>query len=257
MDPTAKWNILKVKGESFKKTLDTVAAEKRLNISINGSKILSIFCTPLMVRELAIGLVLTEGIVEGSICTDRISVLYGDDIAVDIPAEGKVRTDGATVTSGCVGGITYPKADALKTAGEGFFINAPALRELFRRFQKLSVLYTETGCVHSAAFSDGNDITCFAEDIGRHNAVDKALGCAVLEDIDLGNRAMLTSGRLSSEIVSKCARWGIPVVASRGAPTALALQIAEEKGITVVGFVRGERMNIYTHPDRVRDINIS
>jgi FdhD protein len=92
---------------------------------------------------------------------------------------------------------------------------------------------------------------CLAEDIGRHNAVDKVIGYALLEDIAFSGKIMLASGRLSSEIVSKCAKWGIPMVASRTSPTSLALEIAEKCGVTVAGFVRADRFNVYTSPERI------
>ncbi|MFA5354056.1 MAG: formate dehydrogenase accessory sulfurtransferase FdhD, partial [Thermodesulfovibrionales bacterium] len=119
------------------------------------------------------------------------------------------------------------------------------------QFQDASELYKVTGCVHSAALSDGKEILCLAEDIGRHNAVDKVIGYALSEGIPFEGKIMLASGRLSSEIVSKCARWGIPVVASRTSPTSLAVEIAEKYGVTVTGFIRAERMNVYTHPERI------
>ncbi len=250
MKATHKWTIRKLKGDTVSEVEDTIAEEKRLRISVNGKEVLGLYCTPLMVRELAVGLVMTEGIAEG-ICTERISILYGDEITVDVPAESEAKIEGASITSGCVGGITFKK-DLTDTAkGETTTVSRSKLRELFKEFQKRSSLYELTGCVHSAALSDGEDLVCFAEDIGRHNAVDKAIGCAILESANPQGKIMLASGRLSSEIVAKCAKWAIPIVASRTAPTALALGIAERTGVTVVGFVRGDRMNVYTYPERI------
>ena len=123
--------------------------------------------------------------------------------------------------------------------------------QLFKIFNKRSELYEATGCMHSAALSDGEDFIAFAEDIGRHNAVDKVIGEVILDGEKFSGKLMMASGRLSSEIVSKCSRWGIPIIASRAAPTALAVDIADAAGITLVGFVRGSRLNVYTHPERV------
>jgi FdhD protein len=251
MDGAGRHRVLKCRGGDCHEVQDLVAEEKRLAVSVNGTEVLSLYCTPLMVRELVVGLLMTEGVAEG-ICAERMSIVHGEEeITVDVAAEGKVRTGGASITSGCVGGVTFRKKHTAAAMKDRFRIRPAALRKLFAKFQKLSDLYNSTGCVHSAALSDGEDILCFAEDIGRHNAVDKVLGHAVLEDLDFKGKLMMASGRLSSEIVSKCARWGVPVVVSRTAPTALALRIAGESGITVVGFVRGERMNVYTHPERV------
>jgi FdhD protein len=204
-----------------------------------------------MVRELVAGLFMTEGIINGSWCADRMTIQYDEDILIDIPAEGEVSLEGSARTSGCVGGITFDKSVTSEKIDEGIKIEKDALRELFHDFQKRSDLYNMTGCIHSAAVSDGRHIIVVGEDIGRHNAVDKVIGYCFLEEISLKDKIILVSGRLSSEMATKCSRWGIPIVVSRAAPTALAIDIAERRGITMVGFMRGKRLNIYTHPERI------
>lgn len=251
MKSVVKKTICRNAGKSFDESEDPVAVEKRLRVAVNGSEVLSLYCTPLMVRELVVGMFMTEGIIKGGWCAERMSIEYGEDVLVDIPAEGEASTEGAVVTSGCIGGITFPKRALLKKIEDPFTIRESALKELFRQFQNASELYKTTGCVHSAALSDGESILSLAEDIGRHNAVDKILGFAILENISFAGKIMLASGRLSSEIVSKCAKWGIPMVASRTSPTSLAVDIAEKSGVTVVGFIRADRFNIYTHPHRI------
>jgi FdhD protein len=250
MDGTSRHRVLKIKGKGIDEVKDLVAQETRLMVSVNGKHVLSLYCTPLMVRELVVGLLMTEGVADG-ICTERMSIIYGEEISVDVLAEGEVRTEGASITSGCVGGITFQKKHTGMAKKDRSSIASGKLLGLFRKFHDRSELYNTTGCIHSAALSDGDELLCFAEDIGRHNAVDKVIGYCILEGLDFRGKVMLASGRLSSEIVSKCAKWGIPMVVSRTAPTALALRIAEESGVTVVGFLRGKRMNVYTHPERV------
>ncbi|MBZ0154643.1 MAG: formate dehydrogenase accessory sulfurtransferase FdhD [Alphaproteobacteria bacterium] len=251
MQSFIKRTICKNTADSFLEQEDFVAVEKRLRVSVNGKELLSLYCTPMMVRELVVGMFMTEDIIKGGWCAERMSIEYGDDVIVDIPAEGEVSMEGAVITSGCIGGITFPKRMSLRKTEDPFRIRADALKHLFRKFQNSSELYKLTGCVHSAGLSDGEHILCIAEDIGRHNAVDKVLGYALIESIPFEGKIMLASGRLSSEIVSKCAKWGIPVVASRTSPTSLAVDIAEKNGVTVVGFIRADRLNIYTHPHRV------
>ncbi|GAB4421367.1 MAG: formate dehydrogenase accessory sulfurtransferase FdhD [Thermodesulfovibrionales bacterium] len=230
---------------------DLVALEKKLKVSVNGKEILSLYCTPHMVRELVVGLMMTEGIIRGNWCAERMSIEYGDEIYVDIPAEGEVRTEGKIITSGCIGGVTFEKKLDLNPIEDTFAIDKESLRNIFSVFQARSELYKLTGCIHSAALSDGRSILCFAEDIGRHNAVDKVIGYAILENIPFTEKIMLASGRVSSEISSKCARWGIPILATRTAPTNLAVEIAEKRGVTIAGFIRGNRFNVYTHPERI------
>jgi len=247
-----KRHIFRNSGSLTEEREDLVGVEKRLRISVNGREVLSLYCTPLMVRELVVGMFMTEDIIKGGWCAERMTIEYNDDVMVDIPAEGEVSMEGGVITSGCIGGITFPKRLALQQIDDSFSINAEDLKNLFREFQTASGLYKLTGCVHSAGLSDGKQIICLAEDIGRHNAVDKVIGYALLENIPFKGKIMLASGRLSSEIVSKCARWGIPMVASRTSPTSLALDIAEKSGVTVAGFIRADRFNIYTHPQRIK-----
>jgi FdhD protein len=230
---------------------DAIAEEKRLRILINGRETLKMYCSPIMIRELVAGFLMTEGIINGGWCAERMSIQYGEDIIVDVPVEGEVSLEGGAITSGCVGGVTFERpfnGDALK---DNLKVEKDKLRELFHQYQKRSDLYNLTGCIHSAAITDGDYIIVCGEDIGRHNAVDKVVGYCVLEDISLQDKIILVSGRLSSEMATKCARWGIPIVVSRAAPTALAIDIANKRGITMVGFMRGKRLNIYTHPERI------
>ena len=181
-----------------------------------------------------------------------MSVQFGDDIVVEVTAEGKVNLEGSARTSGCVGGITFDRPVDSEVLNDSFTIEKDKLTELFHDFQKRSEIYNLTGCIHSAAISDGSYLITVAEDIGRHNAVDKAIGYCVLENISLRDKIILVSGRLSSEMAAKCAKWGIPIVASRAAPTALAIDIAGKRGITMIGFMRGSRMKIYTCHERIR-----
>ncbi|RJQ44107.1 MAG: formate dehydrogenase accessory sulfurtransferase FdhD [Nitrospiraceae bacterium] len=247
-----KKNIIKITEEHNSSVEDAVADEKMVRILVNGKDVLKFYCSPIMVRELVVGFMMTEGIIQGEWCMERMSIQYEDDIIVDIPAAGVVSLEGSARTSGCVGGITFERTpECGTTIGEGITIHKDTLKEVFQKFQKSSELYNMTGCMHSAAISDGRHLLVLAEDIGRHNAVDKAIGYCILEKIPLHDKIILVSGRLSSEMASKCSRWGIPVVVSRAAPTALSIDIAEKRGITMIGFMRGQRMNIYTHPERI------
>jgi FdhD protein len=232
---------------------DVVAIEKRLRVLANGRELFSLYCSPVMIRELVTGFIMTEGLLKKGFCAESMGIVYGDEIVVDVIADEDVpvQAGAPVITSGCAGGITYEKFEETGQAPKDVRIRFDALRELFTRFQQASSLYRLTGCVHSAALSDGESILCLAEDVGRHNAVDKVVGFALLEDIPLSDKILLSSGRLSSEIAGKCARWGIPVVASRTAATSRAIDIALKAGITMAGFLRGKGANIYSHPDRI------
>jgi FdhD protein len=122
---------------------------------------------------------------------------------------------------------------------------------LVAEFQHRSEVYRATGGVHSAALCDTKSLLIFSEDIGRHNAIDKIFGQCLLEDIPTDDRIVITSGRISSEILLKVARRNVPIIVSKSAPTNLGVRLANDLGITLLGFVRGKRMNAYTHDWRI------
>ncbi|MEW6107923.1 MAG: formate dehydrogenase accessory sulfurtransferase FdhD [Nitrospirota bacterium] len=251
MEPFKRVHILKLKKNSPEEAEDFIAVEKRLRILVNGQNLLNLYCTPLMVRELAVGIIYNEGLIKGQWCADRISIEYGDEITADIPSSGEVYSAEATITSGCAGGVSLKSGGPEKKISDNTVFNPEMVKELYREFQKRSEIFRLTGGVHSAALAGDRGILAFAEDIGRHNAVDKVTGYCILENISFEGKMMMVSGRLSSEIVLKCSRCGIPLIVSRAAPTSLAVEIAESGGITLVGFMRGDRMNVYTGEQRI------
>lgn len=250
MNPYIKRKIIKKQGTSSEELEDYVAIEKKLRVSVNGKKVITLYCTPLMIKELIIGLFLTEGILINKISPDKINIICGEDISVDISAGQDVLKKGM-VTSRCLGGVTFNKKIKFEKVKDNFSITVEALKNIFKEFHQKSEFFRLTGCFHSAALSDGKRILAFAEDIGRHNTVDKIIGYSILEDIPFTGKLMLVSCRISSEIISKCSRWGIPIIASRAAPTHLAIEIAEKSGITLAGFVRGDSLNVYNNPQRI------
>jgi FdhD protein len=112
-------------------------------------------------------------------------------------------------------------------------------------------MHRATGGVHSAALCDTRNIIVLSEDIGRHNAVDKIFGECILNDITTDDHIIITSGRVTSEILLKVAKRNIPIIVSKCAPTNLGVRLAADLGVTLVGFVRGKRMNVYTHAGRI------
>lgn len=250
MEPYRKIPIVKIAGDSSQSANDLVAVEKKIRISVSGENVLSLYCSPTMVREFVVGIIHNEALISGEWCAERMTIQYGEEILVDVPATGTVREGERIVTSGCGGGVSFSRGEVGKVTDNVSF-SAGSIRTMFKEFQHRSDAYKLTGGAHSAALSDGERMLAFAEDIGRHNAVDKVIGYCLLENISFEGKIMLASGRLSSEIVSKCAVSKVPVLVSRAAPTSLAVDIAEAAGITVVGFVRGDRMNVYTGRQRI------
>jgi FdhD protein len=250
MDSYIKRRIIKHKGKSSDAIEDNIAVEKSLNVFVNGEKIISLYCTPLMIKELVISLLVTGGILQSKVLPEEIAVSYGEEIKAKISVAGDIFKE-KLFTTLCVGGATLNKKNILKKFTDNFSITIEDLKKIFNKFQQKSELFRLTGCFHSAAISDKKRIFAFAEDIGRHNAIDKVIGHFIFEDIPFSAKLLLVSCRISSGIVSRCSRFGIPIIASRAAPTDLAIDIAEASGITMIGFVRGDSLNVYTNPQRI------
>ena len=160
------------------------------------------------------------------------------------------------ITSGCGKGTAFLSvADALSQnkVESDMRISVDQVYTLMDRFQRYSKLYKASGGVHSAALSDGRELLIFSEDVGRHNAVDKIFGRCFLEGIPTEDKVIVTSGRISSEILGKVAKKSIPIIISRSATTDMAIRTANNLGVTLIGYVRGKRMNVYANSWRVKD----
>lgn len=158
------------------------------------------------------------------------------------------------ITAGCGRGASFYSATDVQgqvKVESRVEISTLEVLTLVNEFQQRSRIYRATGGVHSAALCDVKNILMFSEDIGRHNTIDKIFGECILNDIATEDHIIITSGRVSSEILLKVARRNIPIIISKSAPTNLGLRLAADLGVTVVGFVRGRRMNVYTHAGRI------
>jgi FdhD protein len=250
--------ILKVTGKGVRGEIDEVAAELPISLILNGEPLVTLLCTPDELTELAAGFLLSEGILQDRASLKKIEVMDGKNAVhielSDLPDDWRRMFETRTLSSGCGSGITFTHfrtgADQ-RIPYRGPMMTLGDVKELLKAFRDISVLYKETGGVHSAALSDGREILFFSEDIGRHNAVDKLIGKAFLKAVSLQNKILITSGRVTSEIVTKAGRNGFPILISRAAPSCMAIDYAEDVGITLVGFARGSRMNLYTWPKRI------
>ena len=250
--------ILKVSGSNVQGVMDEVAAELPISLVLNGEPLVTLLCTPSELQELAAGFLLSEGILQDRASLKRLEVIDKDNSVhiemTSLPDDWRRMFETRTLSSGCGSGITFThfrtEADQ-RIPFSGPLMTLQDVKGLLKAFRHISSLYRETGGVHSAALSDGREILFFSEDIGRHNAVDKLIGKAFLDDIPLKNKILVTSGRVTSEIVTKAGRNGFPVLISRAAPSCMAIDYAEDVGITLVGFARGNRMNLYTWTKRI------
>jgi FdhD protein len=251
--------ILKVTGSHVEGVVDEVAAELPVRLVLNSGPLVTLLCTPAELEELAVGFLLSEGLLRDRASLKKLEVDERNAVVrieLDgLPADVSRTFETRTISSGCGKGVTFTSyranaEDRMKVKGR--VISLDAIRKLLAEFRTISKLYLETGGVHSAALSDGDSILFFSEDIGRHNAVDKLIGKAFLKSVPLENTILLTSGRVTSEIVTKAGRNRFPILISRAAPSCMAISYAEDIGITLVGFARGDRMNIYTWPTRIK-----
>lgn len=246
--------VLRISDGVEKEIIDTIATEIAFTLKVNDQVLVSLLCSPAELEAMAVGFLLSEGII-----AERESL---EEVRIDEEnSEVNVRLNGGprdwselfskkTITSGCGQGVTFSNADTLATLPRRppIRMSCEQIFELLRRFGRSSELYQQTGGVHSAALATVDEIILFAEDIGRHNAVDKLIGKAFLAGIALEDKLLLSSGRISGEIMTKVIRNRIPVLITRTAPTCMSIAHAEEHGVTMVGFARGRRLNIYTHP---------
>ncbi len=255
----ARVSIQRVTREDRQDIEDIVIKELPLTIILNNQELVTLLCSPVDLKFLAVGFLFSEGLLNSR---DEIKKVIVDNRkgVVRVKTEGDEELDSELVfkrliTSGCGRGASLDNAADLQTLAKVESTNeisAPEVFALVKKFQQGSPVYRATGGVHSAALCDTQTILIFNEDIGRHNAIDKIFGKCLLEDVPTDGRIVVTSGRVSSEILLKVVKRSIPVIISVSAPTDVAVKLADSLGITLVGFVRGSRMNIYTHSWRVK-----
>lgn len=253
MELTKDIEILRVKGENINKEEDILIVEYPFTIYLNDEEIITLLCSPKALKELAIGFLFSEGFIDDM---ENVVDINMDEAKGSIYVNVKNRKPLAeklqgkrTITSGCgKGTIFYNVLDSFKSKKieNSIEIEVDKIKKLIKKFNHKSELFLSTGGVHSCALCTKDDIMFFAEDIGRHNALDKILGSAIIKGIDFSDKLVITSGRISSEMLIKVAKRGIPLIISRSAPTSLSIELARELNIAVVGFARGEKMNIYS-----------
>lgn len=256
MDDRKRITLLRLDRGARESVEDVVAVEEPLTVKIDGAELVTLLYTPPMSEELALGYLASEGYITSYEDVAAVSASGSEvDVRLSAPVTGNLGDRVRVLTSGCGGGITFTHPKGLKALGRvgpGFEITADEVSRLMAGFRDSSELFDVTGGVHSAAIADVGGIVASADDIGRHNAVDKVFGVCLKNGIATADKALLATGRVSSEILVKCVKRGLPVIVSRGAPTSLAVELAGRFGITLIGFARGKRMNVYAHPERVR-----
>jgi FdhD protein len=252
VESVEKLTILRLTRDGASHVEAAVAREMPVTIILNGEELVTLLCSPDNLRYMAVGFLASEGMIDRK---EEIKKIVVDEQrgVVRVDVEGKKESASElifkrVISSGCGRGTSfYSAADAstrkvesrMKISGDDVF-------NLVSEFQHHSELYPATHGIHGAALCDRKEILVFSEDIGRHNAVDKIFGKCLLENVPTEDRIVITSGRVTSEILHKIARRGIPVLISISAPTDLGVRLADSLGITLIALVRGGKMNVYT-----------
>jgi len=266
------WPIRRVRATEAERLDDYVVVEEPLSLVVNGQQLAVLMRMPGQEKELAVGFCISEGYLRR---VEDILLIHHCGLghpAPDAEEEGglgsrnriemRVVPEGFSapetpevvrlIRSGCGAAQVSAVGETLPALSGVLTVRADVLLDLGKAMRDLQSVHRQVGGTHSAALFDAaGRALVLAEDIGRHNAVDKATGHCLLRGVALHDKMLVTSGRASYEMVIKAVRLGVPIVATISAPTSLAVQLAQDRGLTLVGYLRGGRMNIYTHGERI------
>ncbi len=253
-----------VKAQKLERKTDYVAEETPLHIFLNQTHYATILCLPTLLKELAIGNLLSEGVIKTTKEIREIRLEKGGKCQIrlkpTVNVEKRISVSqpfARLVVSACGSPDYWPLSKlidrlALPRLTLDLQVEARAVLESVRRLNTLAETFRKTGGVHVAAlYSARGELLTYAEDVGRHNAVDKIIGVSALEDMELSNCFIASSGRLTGDIVVKAARMRVPILASMTAAVSSGVEAAQRTGITLVSFVRGNRLNVLTYPERI------
>lgn len=230
-----------------------VIEEASVSLTVNGEVWLSFTCTPAHLEELCVGFLFNEGVIRSrseiqamTTCANGANVDVWLDRQVEKPTTWQR-------TSGCNGGVTSTAGEARIDVPVNGTFSVTAVAEGMSQMLDAQAMYHQTRGVHCSILFDGSDLQYVAEDIGRHNTLDKLAGMALLAPKVFHPVMVFTTGRVSSEMLQKSARLGAIAVISRTSPTTLSTQFAQSLGITLIGYARRDQFQVYTHPERLEE----
>ena len=240
-------NAIRFEGKPSK-VVETIVNDEEIEMIINNSVSRRFSISPNSLREFTVGYLLGEGLT-GSV--DNISniSIEGNIIKAEIDLDDFDIRKELVVGSDCFGGWRT-KIEFVGKVKSDFTISKEDLTEAFGKLKKQAKVWQETGGTHVAGLVYEDNFIAI-EDVSRHVAVDKVIGAGALKNYDFSKSFIVYSGRMPADMLIKIARVGIPIIASNAAPTSSGFSVAEEARVTMLGFVRGERFNIYTHPHRI------
>lgn len=261
MENTVKRNVLRIVGNNAKEMEDTIVTEYAVTVKVNQEEFVTMVCTPEYVEDMVIGYLASERVIRDF---DDIEQIWHQEKDGFVHVKTKrvnpyfQQMQNKRYITSCCGasrqGFVFAN-DALvakKMEEVHVRVTPEECHRLMHNMQNDATIFQETGGVHNAALCDASDIVLSRMDIGRHNALDKIYGYCLRNQISMQDKIIVFSGRISSEILLKVSKIGCEIVLSKSAPTALALELADHLGITTVGFIRKEGMNVYTHQERIQ-----
>jgi len=237
---------------------DVVVREYWLLINVNGVSNYHVTCTKTSLEALVVGYLFAENLINDHGDIQEFMLNETNGLAYVQIAGSVVPQQTQTGSTDCIkhnvsssAAVALDYFDAYPKLKDGFSVSAQRILEAVSECSKRSELFLSTGGVHNCALCDLSGILYFEEDISRHNALDKVIGHAIINQIKLDGCYVITSGRVPSDMLVKIVRAGIPLAASRSAPTDSAVRLAKKYNVTLIGFARGSRMNLYSCPDRI------
>lgn len=239
-------------GGEWKPVAGAITEEALVCIHVNGRELATFMCTPHEPDELALGFLRSEGILR-SLDEVRALTVSESGTCVDVWLNHEVELPSRRIiTSGCGGGVTFDDLRARHAPLNTHVTVTPErLVARMRDLYQAANLYGVTQGVHTSALSDGERLLLVGEDVGRHNTVDRLWGKAMKQNIPTEGLILLATGRISSEMLGKAAKMGVPIVASRTSATSLSVALGRSWNITVIGYVRRNSLRVYSAPERI------
>lgn len=255
MEGAYPWRYRRVERDTSRMVDGAVVDEQMVRFHVNGLELAIFMCTPKDLEFLALGFLRSEGIIQGladvrlvDVCPTRSCV----DVwlhKADFEPPGR-----AILTSGCGGGITFDDlSQRVERVRSQRQVTAGQLNDGLRQLLAAANLYAITRGVHTSGLHDGQRLVAVAEDVGRHNTIDKLWGFCMRHNIDPAGHLLFATGRISSEMLNKAAKMKVPVVASRTSPTSLSVRLAQEWDMLLAGYVRSNSFNVYAGAWRLLD----
>lgn len=244
-------NWVSVDGNRGRLVAGAVVEEAQACLTVNGFELANFMCSPLQLEWLALGFLYNEGIIDTieTVASIHRSKANCIDIWLKHDFEPPKRM---IITAGCGGGVTFDDLSAKhEPLQSDMKVSAETLCGLMKAMFADADLYKQARGIHTAALATSQTILLQVEDLGRHNTIDKIAGAVLKQRLQSHDRILLTSGRISSEMLNKARRLRTPVICSRTSPTSLTLKLAEAWGITVIGYLRQNKLRAYTHPQRI------